>query len=403
MFHVATRHANVGRVERPTGIPSANRRCPRRANGLGGNVRRGVRPARVGVGENAMGVWPLGLTYRRASARRGVSLLEILVAIFILSVGLLGVAALIPVGNSEVVKTQIAHRSAETGLRAFREMKLRGYLNPQNWLSGGQAVVNPDTGVMRPEFTGKTFVIDPLTTASGSGQSIQGLDVKTLSVRSAMATESNKTAPQMPAPVAERVFIGQDNLHFFRPREQTAVPRAFELGQNGPRRLSNPLYSWMAMLSPMQVMPSGTLAPEFKLDTYLMSVIVFYRDLPGEEPRRSIKMSADSLGGNEFRFTMEQGAPEDAKKFLRPRRWVLLTDNSRLFRWYRLGTVEGSIAEDRNDRVVSLLGPDWDSQSSGSKPQAIVFESVVAVIEKMVQLEGQTMWSPGASPTTGKK
>lgn len=342
---------------------------------------------------------------KRISRRlpRGVSLLEILVAIFILSVGLLGVAALIPVGNSEVVKTQIAHRSAETGLRAFREMKLRGYLNPQNWLSGGQAVVNPDTGVMRPEFAGKTFVIDPLTVASGSGQAIQDLEVKTLSVRSAMATESNKTAPQMPSPVAERVFIGQDNLHFFRPREQTLPPRAFEVGASGPRRLTNPFYSWMAMLSPMQVMPNGTLAPEFKLDTYLMSVIVFYRDLPGEEPRRSIKMSADSLGGNEFRLTMPQGAPEDAKKFLRPRRWILLTDETRLFRWYRLGTVEGSVAEDRNDRVVSLLGPDWDSQSSGSKPQAIVFESVVAVIEKMVQLEGQTMWSPGASPTAGKK
>jgi prepilin-type N-terminal cleavage/methylation domain-containing protein len=82
----------------------------------------------------------------RPRRKRGISLLEILVAIFILSVGLLGVASLIPVGNSEVIKASIAHRSAETGLRAFREMRLRGYLNPQNWLAGGISIVDPETG-----------------------------------------------------------------------------------------------------------------------------------------------------------------------------------------------------------------------------------------------------------------
>ncbi|MEX2187975.1 MAG: prepilin-type N-terminal cleavage/methylation domain-containing protein [Pirellulales bacterium] len=339
------------------------------------------------------------LRLRRRS--RGISLLEILVAIFILSIGLLGVASLIPVGNSEVIKASIAHRSAETGLRAFREMKLRGYLNPQNWLSGGQAVVDPETGVMRPDFSGKTLVIDPLTSQVG-GQSIPVANVKTLTLRSAMATENNTSSPPMPAPVAERVFVGQDNLLFERPREQTRVPMQFREGQNGPRRRTDPLYSWMAMLSPMQVMPSGTLAPEFRLDTYLMSVIVFYRDTPGQRPRTALTMTAQSLGGNEFRLTMPQGADEEAKKFLRPRRWILLTDSDRLFRWYRVGTVEGSVAEDRPDRVVSLMGPDWDSKATRD-PTAIVFESVVAVIEKTVQLEGTTMWSPGASPNAGKK
>jgi prepilin-type N-terminal cleavage/methylation domain-containing protein len=342
-------------------------------------------------------------TARRKRRSRGVSLLEILVAIFILSVGLLGVAALIPVGNSEVIKGTIANRSAETGLRAFREMKLRGYLNPRNWLAGGQAVVDADTGVMRPEFGGSTFIIDPLTSLSGGQPTIPGAKVKMLTLRSAMSTESSKASPPMQGPVAEQVFIAQDSLHFTRPDEKTEPPMQFESGQSGPRRRTHSLYSWMAMLSPMQVMPNGTLAPEFKLDTYLMSVVVFYRDLPGSEPRTAIIMGAESLGGNEFRLTIPQGADSDAKKFLRPRRWILLTDADRLYRWYRIGTVEGSVAEDRSDRVVSLLGPDWDSTSSGSKPQAVVFESVVAVIEKMVQLEGQTMWAPGASPNAGRR
>ncbi len=339
----------------------------------------------------------------RPRRKRGISLLEILVAIFILSVGLLGVASLIPVGNSEVIKASIAHRSAETGLRAFREMRLRGYLNPQNWLAGGTAIVDPETGVMQSQFAGKPFVIDPLTVQSGGGNAIPGVNMTTLTLRSAMATEDNKSAPPMTSSVAERVFVGQDNLMFERPKEQTHVPMQFKEGQKGSRRRTQPLYSWAAMLVPMQVMPSGSLAPEFKLDTYLMSVVVFYRDLPGVNPRRALVMDAEPLGGNEFRLRIPEGADEDAKKFLRPRRWVLLTDGQRVFRWYRLGTVEGSVAEDRSDRNVSMVGPDWDTAANSGAPKAIVFESVVAVIEKMVQLEGQTMWSPGATPTTGRK
>jgi hypothetical protein len=246
-------------------------------------------------------------------------------------------------------------------------------------------------------------VIDPLTVQSGGANAIPGVNMTTLTLRSAMATEENKTAPPMTGPVAERIFIGQDNLLFERPKEQTHVPMAFKDGQKGSRRRTQPIYSWAAMLVPMQVMPSGSLAPEFKLDTYLMSVVVFYQDLPSVSPRRALVMDAQPLGGNEFSLRMPPGADEEAKKFLRPRRWVLLTDGQRVFRWYRLGTVEGSVAEDRSDRNVSLVGPDWDVAANSGSPKAIVFESVVAVIEKMVQLEGQTMWSPGATPNTGRK
>src|SRR5688572_27600044 len=57
--------------------------------------------------------------------RPGITLLEILVSIFILVIGLLGTAALIPIGNSEVLKGGIAHRGAEVGIRGYHEFRVR--------------------------------------------------------------------------------------------------------------------------------------------------------------------------------------------------------------------------------------------------------------------------------------
>ncbi|MFH1266447.1 MAG: prepilin-type N-terminal cleavage/methylation domain-containing protein, partial [Planctomycetota bacterium] len=47
-----------------------------------------------------------------AVPRRGVSLLEVLISIFVLSIGLLGVAAVIPVGGHEILQAVKADRAA---------------------------------------------------------------------------------------------------------------------------------------------------------------------------------------------------------------------------------------------------------------------------------------------------
>ncbi len=116
----------------------------------------------------------IGLRYTRAQPREGVGNRFISFIALISMLGLaLGVAALIPVGNSEVTKASVAHRGAETGQRAFREMKLRGYLNPENWLSGGSAVVNSETGVMRPEFAGASFMASASVVAAGTASLVR--------------------------------------------------------------------------------------------------------------------------------------------------------------------------------------------------------------------------------------
>lgn len=75
----------------------------------------------------------------RSGSRRGVTLLEVLVAIGVMVVGLLGMLALIPLGRMELVEAEKLDNSSTIGRWAFRDVTVRGYLQPENW-------VNPVTG-----------------------------------------------------------------------------------------------------------------------------------------------------------------------------------------------------------------------------------------------------------------
>ena len=63
----------------------------------------------------------------------GISLLEVLVAIFVLSIGLLGVLAVIPFGALQISKAQHAEHAANMLANAAEEIVFRKMVNPTNW------------------------------------------------------------------------------------------------------------------------------------------------------------------------------------------------------------------------------------------------------------------------------
>ena len=77
--------------------------------------------------------------FRSAKAVRGVTLLEVLVAMGVMVVGLLGMLALIPLGRMELVEAERLDNASTIGRWAFRDITVRGYLQPENW-------VDPVTG-----------------------------------------------------------------------------------------------------------------------------------------------------------------------------------------------------------------------------------------------------------------
>ena len=68
--------------------------------------------------------------------RRGITLMEVLISLGILSVGLASVVALIPAGGSQAKLSVIEDRRAALGYAAMADAISRGILNPAQSLSG---------------------------------------------------------------------------------------------------------------------------------------------------------------------------------------------------------------------------------------------------------------------------
>src|SRR5437867_2708379 len=107
---------------------------------------------------------------RASRHHRGITLLETLVAMMIMTVGLLGMAAIIPLGRLELAEGNISDNAATLGRWAFRDLAVRGYLRPEMWVNplNGKSVfggAGSGTGVdpfsLTPTVrTSRTFVPD---------------------------------------------------------------------------------------------------------------------------------------------------------------------------------------------------------------------------------------------------
>jgi hypothetical protein len=110
------------------------------------------------------------LLSKRPAARRaraGVSLLEVLISIFVLSVGLLGIAAIIPVGGHEIAQATKADRAGACGHHGLQEVKVRRMLDPGSWLDVFWENAAPPTdwtGAISPSLS-QSYAIDPLFVA----------------------------------------------------------------------------------------------------------------------------------------------------------------------------------------------------------------------------------------------
>src|SRR3954463_732649 len=76
--------------------------------------------------------------------RRGLSLTEVLISMGILTLGLLGVASVFPVGSLYMQKADISDRGSAIAQSVFSDLMARGMLNPRSWyVMTPNPLVNP--------------------------------------------------------------------------------------------------------------------------------------------------------------------------------------------------------------------------------------------------------------------
>lgn len=354
---------------------------------------------------------PLALSRAAAtarSARRGISLLEVLISMFVLTVGILGVAALIPLGRFETSRANRADRASAVGRAAFREFAVRDMVNMNRWL-----FIPPLPPNINPYM--QTIFCDPLGVATGLGHLYNPTDpvprLCRVTLRATIVPGPNVLPILWSPGMADEVFRSRDDLFFEAPKDPD-LPVAQKYSASRKRQ-SEGNYSWAATIQPDPISPG----------VYTVSVVVFYRRaltplLPSERYLGKLDFQT-GWGGGEAALTLENiSGPEDIEAVdgrLRPRRWLLvggsqshwtpadvnknglsddLVPQSR-WSWYRIGSVRPVMEGDPpNVRVLSLIGPDWTIAAPSAAAQSFqaatgceVFAvaDVVAVYEKQFQ------------------
>jgi hypothetical protein len=359
--------------------------------------------------------------------RPGISLLEVLISMFVLVIGLLGVAAMFPVGQSYVFKAAQYDRSATLGQAAFNEIRVRGMLRPDRdyWL-------RPDSppGGTKPFLTGTppgllanaldlrgiAFAIDPLACATN----LEGGGTATLTyfpafpptgaagprlTRATLFARRDVAAGRIVAlsqAIAEQLFKSHDELTIELPSDRD-TPAIQLLNATGSKRQFEGHYSWL-----FTVVPALERGRE---DLYTVSVVVFHkRILPtdpadAQPPERMVQISSMSdgkllggWGGGDAQLTSPNSFLIDD---IRTGQWCLLsawlnndpTSNMPIFKWYRIVSVEDEVqvvAGADSTRWVTLAGPDWDPRLTTS---VSLFDGAIAVYEKTMRIEGMSLYS----------
>jgi hypothetical protein len=304
------------------------------------------------------------MTRPQTTRRRGITLMEVLISLGILSVGLASVVALIPAGGSQAKLSVIEDRRAALGYAAMADAINRGILNPARWSS--------------IPATPYAIAIDPL------GQDLTG----------------TPGVPRFPATItlvdlagivagsadAESVFRSADDLVYdtSQSEDDPAIPKYF-LGTN--RRLSDGNFSWLATLLPETAGGST--------QYYRLSVVCFYnRAIPPDVsattftptpavPATSTSFSCDcNLSDDEYRNLFPRGTAVLLSTAGQPPLWrnAIMASPTRT-----AGAI--TAVELMFDRPLpTTWGPTWATNLHA-------FQGAIGVTEKVVTLEGSSPWS----------
>jgi len=277
------------------------------------------------------------------TSRAGITLMEVLISIGILSIGLASVLALIPAGGNEARRALIADRKAALAANALSDAIHYGILDTSNWSAVPTAPY--------------AIAIDPI------GAAAFPVNVSPIVLSGLNAT------------VAPGVFLGADDLAYEQPNDldQPAVPV-----YSGGARPSTGAFSWLATL-----LPAGSTTT----DMYRLSVVTFHlRPVPPTIPgpfsvtgvTRSVQLTSGlPLTTDDFRETFTRGSP------------VLLWAPAFTPVWR---TIVAPLPQ-TTGTVVTGAELMLDADVPFNPTMVYVYPGAVGIAEKLLTLEGMSPWS----------
>ena len=320
---------------------------------------------------------------RNRRSRRGTSLLEVMFAMGVAIIGLLGVAALIPVAAHRMGRGIQADQVSAYGRAVVAEFDIRGMGQRNNFTWW-----NVNEGRFDRFQQPGAFCIDPVVVSELPAiNTFPSLGTAFTVPRVTIRRFSNVTNVVARTALIDGLFRFDDDLVFNRPVDRT-LP-AIQLFSSDPvpvlpiKRQYNGRYTWLATMNPSQNAPQSNM--------YTLSVVVF--DGRDPDPINEIIMPVDfpgaGLGGGDVEFGPPVTGHALADVDIRPEDWVMLTTQPppRSVRWYRVASANREVVN--GTKYAYLIGADWPA---GINTQATLIKGVVGVFEKTFRLEDSSLW-----------
>ena len=350
--------------------------------------------------------------------RHGVSLMEVLISIGVISVGIFGVASLIPVAQFKVAEGTSKDRQAAFGPSAAAQFRIEDMGNRDTWYPPNRRYVWKGQQVRK-----RAFCIDPL----GLAENLVGTDYPGAIHRfPANATEGDSFfLPRITLNKLRHAQVGvelalardmcflKDELVFDRPADQGKQPRRkYFVDANGvpTSSLSSASLAWFATVSPTVILdPLG----EVHSDEFLLSIVVTKDRVPLLALTEENYAHATCHFAGEIELfnspVVATGATDQMKMTdLGIGDWLLLSKpitaalandstGKRVYRWTQIiGTSDAEDATATTSRRFTISNDDFfrPETSAGEMGYAVIFmRGVSAVYERTIRLENSSMWS----------
>jgi hypothetical protein len=287
--------------------------------------------------------------------RRGFSLMEVLISAFLLTIGVLGLAALIPVGRLTIAEAFKADYAGTCGRAGMHEVRVRGMLNPQNWS-------NPNATTC--------VVIDPLGIANGMTGAFGGVTRVNVGYPNAAGN-----LVLYDINMANLVFNSHDDLKINTPANKSMTATiARDPATGGAQTEQN--YSWFVTVEPA---PAEASLGADQRNHFIASVVVCYQRGFTAADEISVGMTPGPGG-----YAALAG-PLPVKE----NDWIAVCGGGKC-RWYRVvaaGTTPG--AASGGATFLSLDGPDFPA---GANTAAIIKTSVLGVYTTTVEVDRDPSW-----------
>ncbi len=356
-----------------------------------------------------------------------------MISIGVVGIGLIGVAALIPLAHHKAEQGVREDRKAAMGKRAFREFRVRGMDRPGTGRAGGNAgspywlwpgspngdplsIYDPTGKLVR-----QSYCLDPMAaTAINRFPAGRNGPIPRLSLLSIRPEDVRRTLPAnnaayllndprgliMTQGQAEEVFRLQDELVFERPDNKNDPP--FQVFLENNKRLSAGSFSWMVTAVP-DLNPLS--------DRWTVSVVVFHRRKltlsPSQEVMAQVLIPTvnglDTLRNADVKEVFVKEATTTADRdqagvrHIKNGDWVMLMQQ-RFFdidgrfpsydmKWYRVIAANDLTTEMDTSRELLLSGPDWQASPLRGPLLMVYLRDVVAVYVKTIRMHDSGMHS----------